>query len=189
MFKGDILKGKVGLFLLESMGELLMVDKYLSVGPDNDFDYAHFPSSETSTTVLISALSMFYGLSIGQLIVFHFNPSSAATCNFPLSRNSFLPTLYWEKGVPPLYLYQLQIPALKLGEKHRTPGSCNFCEWDSVSSCLSNNAYIFPGSGLGLIISRANHVHDDMLLDGKDLIWPEITYRPHYVKVRIIEGL
>ncbi|KAL7611072.1 F-box protein SKIP23 [Lactuca sativa] len=26
-------------FLLESMGELFMVDKFLSVGPDNDFDY------------------------------------------------------------------------------------------------------------------------------------------------------
>lgn len=28
----------------------------------------------------------------------------------------------------------------------------------------SNNAYIFPGLGLGLIISGAIRVHDDMLL-------------------------
>lgn len=28
----------------------------------------------------------------------------------------------------------------------------------------SNNAYIFPGFGLGLIISGAIRVHDDMLL-------------------------
>lgn len=28
----------------------------------------------------------------------------------------------------------------------------------------SNNAYIFPGFGLGLVISGAIRVHDDMLL-------------------------
>ena len=31
-------------------------------------------------------------------------------------------------------------------------------------SIQSNNAYIFPGLGLGLVISGAIRVHDDMLL-------------------------
>ena len=33
-----------------------------------------------------------------------------------------------------------------------------------VVCCQANNAYIFPGFGLGLVISGAIRVHDDMLL-------------------------
>lgn len=34
----------------------------------------------------------------------------------------------------------------------------------SCHGIQANNAYIFPGFGLGLIISGAIRVHDDMLL-------------------------
>ena len=35
----------------------------------------------------------------------------------------------------------------------------------------ANNAYIFPGFGLGLVISGAIRVHDDMLLAACKWIW------------------
>jgi malate dehydrogenase (oxaloacetate-decarboxylating)(NADP+) len=39
----------------------------------------------------------------------------------------------------------------------------------------SNNAYIFPGLGLGLIISGAIRVHDDMLLVASEALAAEVT--------------
>ncbi|KAI3521516.1 hypothetical protein L1887_10986 [Cichorium endivia] len=39
----------------------------------------------------------------------------------------------------------------------------------------SNNAYIFPGLGLGLIISGAIHVHDDMLLAASEALAEQVT--------------
>ncbi|CAK9153499.1 unnamed protein product [Ilex paraguariensis] len=39
----------------------------------------------------------------------------------------------------------------------------------------SNNAYIFPGFGLGLIISGAIRVHDDMLLAASETLAAEVT--------------
>ncbi|KAM0036807.1 NADP-dependent malic enzyme [Helianthus debilis subsp. tardiflorus] len=44
-----------------------------------------------------------------------------------------------------------------------------------VSLSQSNNAYIFPGLGLGLIISGAIRVHDDMLLAASEALAAEIT--------------
>lgn len=39
------------------------------------------------------------------------------------------------------------------------------CSWTyQLNPSQSNNAYIFPGFGLGLVISGAIRVHDDMLL-------------------------
>lgn len=35
----------------------------------------------------------------------------------------------------------------------------------------ANNAYIFPGFGLGLVISGATRVHDDMLLAACKELW------------------
>ncbi|XP_019194438.1 PREDICTED: NADP-dependent malic enzyme isoform X2 [Ipomoea nil] len=40
----------------------------------------------------------------------------------------------------------------------------------------SNNAYIFPGFGLGLIISGAIRVHDDMLLAASEALAAEVTW-------------
>ncbi|KAK9066222.1 hypothetical protein SSX86_013543 [Deinandra increscens subsp. villosa] len=39
----------------------------------------------------------------------------------------------------------------------------------------SNNAYIFPGFGLGLIISGATRVHDDMLLAASEALAAQVT--------------
>ncbi|KAJ0755889.1 putative malate dehydrogenase (oxaloacetate-decarboxylating) (NADP(+)) [Helianthus annuus] len=39
----------------------------------------------------------------------------------------------------------------------------------------SNNAYIFPGFGLGLIISGAIRVHDDMLLAASEALAEQVT--------------
>lgn len=39
-----------------------------------------------------------------------------------------------------------------------------FADVSHFLSIQANNAYIFPGFGLGLIISGAIRVHDDMLL-------------------------
>lgn len=39
-----------------------------------------------------------------------------------------------------------------------------FADVSHSLSIQANNAYIFPGFGLGLIISGAIRVHDDMLL-------------------------
>ncbi|KAL7603858.1 NADP-dependent malic enzyme, chloroplastic isoform X1 [Lactuca sativa] len=39
----------------------------------------------------------------------------------------------------------------------------------------SNNAYIFPGLGLGLIMSGAIHVHDDMLLAASEALAEQVT--------------
>lgn len=47
----------------------------------------------------------------------------------------------------------------------------------------SNNAYIFPGFGLGIVMSGAIRVHDDMLLAAcKLLIWETLhdTYNSTY---------
>ncbi|KAM0053265.1 NADP-dependent malic enzyme [Helianthus debilis subsp. tardiflorus] len=44
-----------------------------------------------------------------------------------------------------------------------------------VSLSQSNNAYIFPGLGLGLIISGAIRVHDDMLLAASEALAAQIT--------------
>lgn len=42
-------------------------------------------------------------------------------------------------------------------------------------STQANNAYIFPGFGLGLVISGAIRVHDDMLLTNKTSKLTEIS--------------
>ncbi|XP_074565641.1 NADP-dependent malic enzyme-like isoform X1 [Curcuma longa] len=39
----------------------------------------------------------------------------------------------------------------------------------------SNNAYIFPGFGLGLVISGATRVHDDMLLAASEALAQQVT--------------
>lgn len=39
----------------------------------------------------------------------------------------------------------------------------------------ANNAYIFPGFGLGLIISGAIRVHDDMLLAASEALAEQVT--------------
>ncbi|CAH9088567.1 unnamed protein product [Cuscuta europaea] len=44
-----------------------------------------------------------------------------------------------------------------------------------ISSGQANNAYIFPGLGLGLIISGAIRVHDDMLLAASEALAAEVT--------------
>uniref|UniRef100_A0A7C8YU65 Malic enzyme n=1 Tax=Opuntia streptacantha TaxID=393608 RepID=A0A7C8YU65_OPUST len=45
----------------------------------------------------------------------------------------------------------------------------------------SNNAYIFPGFGLGLIISGAIRVHDDMLLAASEALAAQVT-EEHFAK-------
>ncbi|OIV94281.1 hypothetical protein TanjilG_00030 [Lupinus angustifolius] len=45
----------------------------------------------------------------------------------------------------------------------------------------SNNAYIFPGFGLGIIISGAIRVHDDMLLAASESLAKQVTDE-HYAK-------
>nr|BAZ95857.1 NADP-dependent malic enzyme gene [Flaveria floridana] len=45
----------------------------------------------------------------------------------------------------------------------------------------SNNAYIFPGFGLGLIISGAIRVHDDMLLAASEALAAQVT-QEHFEK-------
>ncbi|KAF5808422.1 putative malic enzyme, NAD-binding, NAD(P)-binding domain superfamily [Helianthus annuus] len=47
--------------------------------------------------------------------------------------------------------------------------------WKVYVSGQSNNAYIFPGLGLGLIISGAIRVHDDMLLAASEALAAQIT--------------
>ncbi|KAG6418326.1 hypothetical protein SASPL_120529 [Salvia splendens] len=43
------------------------------------------------------------------------------------------------------------------------------------ASGQANNAYIFPGLGLGLIISGAIHVHDDMLLAASEALAEQVS--------------
>ncbi|OAY84359.1 NADP-dependent malic enzyme, chloroplastic [Ananas comosus] len=44
-----------------------------------------------------------------------------------------------------------------------------------IMSGQANNAYIFPGFGLGLVISGAIRVHDDMLLAASEALAQEVT--------------
>ncbi|KAA8549775.1 hypothetical protein F0562_001207 [Nyssa sinensis] len=44
------------------------------------------------------------------------------------------------------------------------------------TSGQANNAYIFPGLGLGLIMSGAIRVHDDMLLAASEALTAEVTH-------------
>ncbi|XP_074302034.1 NADP-dependent malic enzyme-like [Silene latifolia] len=48
-------------------------------------------------------------------------------------------------------------------------------EAKTYTSGQSNNAYIFPGLGLGLIISGAIRVHDDMLLAASEALAAQVT--------------
>ncbi|KAK9677057.1 hypothetical protein RND81_11G119000 [Saponaria officinalis] len=54
-------------------------------------------------------------------------------------------------------------------------------EGKTYTSGQSNNAYIFPGFGLGLIISGAIRVHDDMLLAASEALAAQVTDE-HYAK-------
>lgn len=51
----------------------------------------------------------------------------------------------------------------------------------TFTSGQANNAYIFPGFGLGLIISGAIRVHDDMLLAASEALAAQVT-EEHFAK-------
>ncbi|KAL2940242.1 NADP-dependent malic enzyme [Bienertia sinuspersici] len=54
-------------------------------------------------------------------------------------------------------------------------------EGKTFTSGQANNAYIFPGFGLGLIISGAIRVHDDMLLAASEALAAQVT-EEHFAK-------
>ncbi|KAL8148151.1 hypothetical protein AgCh_005485 [Apium graveolens] len=54
--------------------------------------------------------------------------------------------------------------------------------WDrQVMKVLENNAYIFPGLGLGLVMSGAIRMHDEMLLAASEALACQVTHE-HYDK-------
>ncbi|KAL5697548.1 malate dehydrogenase (oxaloacetate-decarboxylating) (NADP(+)) [Ranunculus cassubicifolius] len=82
------------------------------------------------------------------------NPTSQSECTAEQAYT-------WSKGRA-IYASGSPFPSVEFDGKVFTPGQ-------------ANNAYIFPGFGLGLIISGAIRVHDDMLLAASEALAAEVT--------------
>lgn len=127
---------------------------------------------KTFTKEVVEAMASF---NEKPLIMALSNPTSQAECT---AEEAYT----WSEGRA-IFASGSPFDPVKYGEKTFVPGQ-------------ANNAYIFPGFGLGLIMSGTIRVHDDMLLAASEALAAEVTEEnyakgliyPPFTKIRKISA-